>query len=116
MDQSEFLTVIGKTVRAKRKSLGISQEKLAELADLHPTYISNIEQGKVNASIFTFYQLVNALHIEFADLLNLPSKNVDRALEGELVEIVGQIRQMDKKKRKIFMLAVRGILAGIESI
>lgn len=77
----EFLRIIGHELRAKRKAQGISQERLAELANLHPTYISEIERGKVNASIFTFYQLAGALKIEFADLLNLPTESVDRALE-----------------------------------
>jgi transcriptional regulator with XRE-family HTH domain len=113
---SEFLIFIGGKVRAKRREQGISQEKLAELANLHPTYISEIERGKVNASIFTFYQLSNALKIEFADLLNLPADNVDRTLENELAEIIGRVRRMDKKTQKTFLLALKGILTGLESI
>lgn len=116
MEMSEFLIVIGGKVRAKRKEQGISQEKLAELANLHPTYISEIERGKVNASAFTFYQLAHALKIEFADLLNLPAENVDRSLENELAEIIGRIRRMDKKTQKTFLLAMKGILSGLESI
>jgi len=116
MELSEFSIFIGGKVRAKRKEQGISQEKLAELANLHPTYISEIERGKVNASVFSFYLLANALNIEFADLLNLPAENVDRSLENELTEIIGRIRRMDKKKQKTFLLAMNGILAGLESI
>lgn len=114
MEQAELLALTGKIIRKKRKAKGLSQERLAEIANLHPTYISNIEQGKVNASIFTFYQLSNALQVEFAELLNLPTKNVDRALEQELSEIVSRIRCMEKDKRGLLLFAVKGILSGLE--
>jgi transcriptional regulator with XRE-family HTH domain len=116
METGEFLRIIGQELRAKRKAQGISQERLAELANLHPTYISEIERGKVNASIFTFYQLAGALKIEFADLLNLPTESVDRVLENELAELIGKIRQMDKKKQKMFLQAMKGMLNGMDSI
>ncbi|RME57810.1 helix-turn-helix domain-containing protein [Candidatus Parcubacteria bacterium] len=36
---SSILTTIGRNLRALRKQLGLSQERLAELAELHRTYI-----------------------------------------------------------------------------
>lgn len=106
--------MIGGTVRTKRKALRLSQEALAERANLHPTYISEIERGRVNASIFSFYQLAQALNIEFADLLNLPSENIDQPLERELTEIIARIRTMEKQKRMLFITAMKGMLGGIE--
>lgn len=116
METSNFLILVGGKVRAKRKAKGISQEKLAELANLHPTYVSEIERGKVSASLFSFYQLARVLDIDFAELLNLPAQEVDLALENELSELLIAIRKMDKKKRKLFLLAVKGILSGIDTI
>lgn len=37
--------VIGRVVAARRKRLGLSQEALAEVTGLHPTYIGLIERG-----------------------------------------------------------------------
>lgn len=116
MEMSDFLIIVGGKVRAKRKAKGFSQEKLAELANLHPTYISEIERGKVSASFYSFYNLAKVLDIDFAELLNLPAQKVDLALENELTELLSAIRQLDRKKRKIFLLAMKGILSGIESI
>jgi DNA-binding XRE family transcriptional regulator len=39
------LTALGRNLRESRRSRGLTQEKLAELADLDPTYISGIERG-----------------------------------------------------------------------
>ncbi|MDX5479399.1 MAG: helix-turn-helix domain-containing protein [Cyclobacteriaceae bacterium] len=51
----------GEKVKAIRKSQNVSQEKLAELADLDRTYISDIENGKRNVSIETIYKIAKAL-------------------------------------------------------
>lgn len=113
---SDFLKVVGGKVRLRRKALGISQEKLAELANLHPTYISEIERGKVSASMYSFYQLAIVLETDFAELMNLPANDVDIALEKELSELLAAIRQASKKQQKLFLLAAKGILSGIDSI
>ena len=51
----------GEKVKAIRKSQNVSQEKLAELAELDRTYISDIENGKRNVSIETVFKISKAL-------------------------------------------------------
>jgi transcriptional regulator with XRE-family HTH domain len=41
----------GQAIRQRRESLHISQEEFAELADIHRTYVSSIELGKVSVGI-----------------------------------------------------------------
>jgi len=52
----------GEKVKAIRKSHNVSQEKLAELAELDRTYISDIENGKRNVSIETVFKIAKALN------------------------------------------------------
>jgi transcriptional regulator with XRE-family HTH domain len=52
----------GEKVRSIRKSQNVSQEKLAELAELDRTYISDIENGKRNVSIETVFKIAKALN------------------------------------------------------
>ena len=52
----------GEKVKAIRKSQDVSQEKLAELAELDRTYISDIENGKRNVSIETVFKIAKALN------------------------------------------------------
>ncbi|SFU01745.1 DNA-binding transcriptional regulator, XRE-family HTH domain [Algoriphagus locisalis] len=61
----------GKKVRAIRNSKKVSQEKLAELADLDRTYVSDIENGKRNVSIETMYKIARALDTRLTDFLNI---------------------------------------------
>ncbi|HEX4793209.1 MAG TPA: helix-turn-helix transcriptional regulator [Humisphaera sp.] len=44
-----------------RKSQGLSQEKLAGLAGLHPNYISSVERAERNVSIDNIEKIANAL-------------------------------------------------------
>lgn len=63
--QSEF----GKIVRSKRNALGISQEKLAEIAGLHFTYVSSVERGERNLSLSNIAKLAKALGCSMKDLM-----------------------------------------------
>jgi transcriptional regulator with XRE-family HTH domain len=58
----------GKAIRRRRRELDLSQEELAERAELHRTYISNIERGELNPSLETMEKLVKALDITVSDL------------------------------------------------
>jgi transcriptional regulator with XRE-family HTH domain len=58
----------GKAIRRRRRELDLSQEELAERAELHRTYISNIERGELNPSLETMEKLVKALNITVSDL------------------------------------------------
>lgn len=58
----------GASVRAWRKHLAISQEALAERAELHRTYISDVERGARNLSLESIARLAGALNIPMANL------------------------------------------------
>jgi len=58
----------GKAIRRRRRELDLSQEELAERAELHRTYISNIERGELNPSLETMEKLVKALDITVSAL------------------------------------------------
>ena len=53
----------GESVKSLRSSLGISQETLAERADLHRTYISDVERGTRNLSLESIIRLAAALEV-----------------------------------------------------
>jgi transcriptional regulator with XRE-family HTH domain len=60
----------GHTVRKLRLCLGISQEKLAERAELHRTYIAGIERGARNVTLRSIERLAKALEVSASDLLS----------------------------------------------
>ncbi|OHB22861.1 MAG: hypothetical protein A3I22_00205 [Parcubacteria group bacterium RIFCSPLOWO2_02_FULL_40_12] len=63
-------TNIGKTVKKLREKLGISQEKLARLADVSNNTVVNIEAGKQdNPTIETLKKVASALQVGVDDLI-----------------------------------------------
>jgi transcriptional regulator with XRE-family HTH domain len=59
----------GRIIRRQRESLGLSQEEFAESAEVHRTYISSIELGKVNVGIEVANNLAVALGMRLSDLV-----------------------------------------------
>lgn len=58
----------GTSVKSWRKRLGISQEQLAERAELHRTYVSDVERGARNLSLESITRLARALDISVSAL------------------------------------------------
>lgn len=62
--------VFGRNVRYYRFENHMTQERLAELTDLSPRYISNIENGSGNVSLDTIELLAEALKVDYMELFN----------------------------------------------
>jgi DNA-binding XRE family transcriptional regulator len=56
-------------LRQLRLRRGLSQEKLAEMADLHRNYIGTIERGQQNVCPFAIVKLAHALSVRHAKLM-----------------------------------------------
>ena len=64
----EIKKLFGASVKSWRNRVGISQEQLAERADLHRTYISDVERGSRNLSLENITRLADALNVSVAAL------------------------------------------------
>ena len=59
----------GARLREVRQRKKVSQEKLAELAGLHRTYVSSVERGERNISLVNIAKLAEALDVTLANLM-----------------------------------------------
>ena len=60
----------GKRIREERTKRDLSQEQLAELANVHRTYIGMIERGEKNITLTTIERIAKALKIPVSELLS----------------------------------------------
>ena len=67
---ADYRRILARNVRAARDRLGLSQEALADEAEIDRTYISGIERGKRNPSVDLLARLAEALKTTPAALLS----------------------------------------------
>lgn len=65
---NEILCIIIERLAIKRTQLDLSQEKLAELCNLHRNYIGNIERGEKRPSLETLIKIAKAMNMKLEDL------------------------------------------------
>lgn len=62
--------LVGKRVKELRNKLGLSQEELADYAELDRTYITSVERGRRNISIVNVEKLATALKVTLKEFFN----------------------------------------------
>ena len=60
---------VGLNIRRTRENAGLSQERLAALADLHRAYIGQIERSEKNIGLKNLEKIANALKVNIKELL-----------------------------------------------
>jgi transcriptional regulator with XRE-family HTH domain len=65
----DLRAALGHRVRELRERLRLSQEQLAERADLHWTYVSGVERGRRNPGLNTLARLAKALKVTLPTLV-----------------------------------------------
>lgn len=69
MKKHEINIRVGKKIRDIRQSKGLSQEQLAEYAEVHRTYIGMIERAEKNITLVSLEKVAKALGVEMGELL-----------------------------------------------
>ena len=110
MAEEEFLRAVGQRIRDYRKKLGLSQERLAELTSVHPTYVSHVERG-TNASISVYRRFAAALMVPLVQLLDTNQRLV---APDALTKACIDIKSLEGKEQKLVLETIRGLLAGMK--
>ena len=64
-----YRRIVGETIRTYRKRASLTQEKLAERADLHHNFIGEVERGNMEISLGSLLKIAKALGVHARDLL-----------------------------------------------
>lgn len=114
MKRDDFLKLLGRRIQATRKAKKISQVVLAEMSGIHFTHLSDIEGGKVNATICVYGAIANSLELPLTQLVDVSDRFKDD--EKDLLTLIAQARVLDGRKKKFFLLGMQGILDGLRKL
>lgn len=83
---TKLTRIIGPRIKARRKELHISQEKLAELCDISASHMSSIETGKENFRIENVPKFCDALKVtpDYLFLGSMHSTNIPQNITDSL--------------------------------
>lgn len=70
----DYQKILGENIRSLRTKQRITQEQLAELCDLHRTYVGAMERGDRNVSLNNIVKVAQALKVTPSELLKYDSK------------------------------------------
>lgn len=94
---NDITVIIGRRIRSYREEQKMSREKLAEIADLHPTYIGQLERGEKNATIDTLDRICDGLSITleqlFENINNRDKRNTVASRSYNIIHSLSPERQ-----------------------
>lgn len=76
--EPDIRETFGFAIKSRREELQLTQEALADLAQMHRTYLSDIERGSRNPSLINIHRLAKALSCSLPGLFQI----VERFSEG----------------------------------
>jgi XRE family transcriptional regulator, regulator of sulfur utilization len=65
----DYRLTLGRAIRQARNGAGLTQEKLAERADLHPNYLGRVERGEEHISVAALRRIAQAMKVRVRDLV-----------------------------------------------
>lgn len=97
--------ILGERIRLGRKANNLTREKLAELVDVSPRFLAEVESGKVGVSLQTLKNISLALSASTDYLLGLENEKKLSQLEV----LCNQLESIDEKYLPLITLIVKEI-------
>ncbi len=99
--------LLGKRVRELRKKRGLTQERLAEKANVDVKFLGNIERGKENPTVGTLEKIAGALSVRLHQILNYEHQlQGQRLLRRRITQILDKC---DEKELRTILKLVSAI-------
>ena len=95
---SDIAKIIGQRIRNYRTQKGLSQEKLAELAGCHPTYIGQLERGEKNATLESVEKIASAMDISLSELFDKLGKSGGNNIAAKCYDLVASKNEAEHKQ------------------
>ena len=109
----EISVELGMRIRYYRKERHITQEKLAEICNLHPTYIGQLERGEKNATIESIYRIAKGLDIPISTLLE-NMEYLESSSSNIPLDVYHQMLSLSYEQQIILQEIIQNIISLIQ--
>ena len=97
--------IVGQRLRAYRIKQGLTQEELAEKAELHPTYIGQVERGEKNMTLVSLEKILIALDVSFSELFShYDARPAQMDIAAKCYDLISQVSE--KEQAHIYRILV----------
>ncbi len=109
MTDLDFKT-IGLKIKERRKQLGETQEHIANMLEVNPSHVSNIECGRANPSLTALVKIANILECSVDYFISdeytfKTDKNKEKTLDDKIMDKIKNC-DSDKKQRILKMIDI----------
>ena len=95
---SDIAKIIGQRIKNYRTQKRLSQEKLAELAGCHPTYIGQLERGEKNVTLESVEKIASAMDISLSELFDKLGKSGSNNITAKCYDLVAAKNEAEQKQ------------------
>jgi transcriptional regulator with XRE-family HTH domain len=102
---------LGRRIRSERRRQELTQEKLAEMADISDSFMGHIERGGRTLSVETLARIANALNLSIEYIVCGEFSYQPDMLPAEIQE---NLSRMSNQQRTIFLKIMKTLAAHLE--
>jgi len=104
---------IGQRIRVLRKQMLLTQEELAERAEMSHQYLAQVERGQRNASVASIQQIAAALGVSLEDIFRFPHNRPLAEIDEQLVSsLTLLLAKASPRSKKLALAILREIVAS----
>jgi transcriptional regulator with XRE-family HTH domain len=108
-----YLGKMGEIIRRKRKELGMTQDQLANSANVSQSYIADLENGNVkNPTVNTIAKIAAVLNLNNEQLLNEVGIG-DGEINSDILELVRMSEKMTPEQRQKMIAVTKALFPEI---
>ncbi len=108
--KDETAALLGRRIRALRKSKGLTQEGLGAECAINYKYVGAIERGEENPSLSILLRISKGLGVEMSELFRFRHEQRDPArLKRDLIDTINQIGKDEREKLQLILKVINAL-------
>nr|WP_167521177.1 helix-turn-helix transcriptional regulator [Paenibacillus timonensis] len=105
-DVQKIKIAVGQRLQGFRNTQGRTQEDVAHEADVHPSYVTKLENGSANFTIESLDNILNALDVSYGELFHNIDESKHRIDNTVLIQIIKLLegRSIEDQRKALQLL------------